>query len=388
MNEEIMICVFLWMSAIIIRVQSCTLPTDWDGEWHDSSDTTQDITFTLSDKYVVGWKHQIYSATITSWTCIADKASDNLLLFKSNQTTNVFGADHNVYRCLKWQKLTDYSYTYLIHANNESNAGDARVLVQTTTDVVNVSYACNPSQGLPTAVETVVMIKKDYILNATQNCPTPFLGSFNYTFNDGSTTYCDGTSVWDVCSDRTQMVVNYTLCSTQQFYSAGGVAYCAYSTSVGSNYYVTVINADTTVDFTTTHRFTCYAVTSFGGKVFASDNKGACGQSQTPTSKMSTGAGTLEFVAYETCHSFTSAAASESSSNIGIIAGAVVGVIVIAVAVTVGIVIYKKYKAKINPREHSDEEKVQPPDPAVTPRDATVIEPPADKPNTLPPLQK
>ncbi|XP_062571983.1 uncharacterized protein LOC134233939, partial [Saccostrea cucullata] len=289
--------------------------------------------------------------------------------------------------CIKWQKLTDYSYTYLIHANIETNAGDARVLVQATTDTVNISYACNPSQGLPTTVETVVIVKKDYIQNATQNCPTPFLGSFNYTFNDGSTTYCDGTSVWDVCSDRTQMVVNYTLCSTQQFYSSGGVGYCAYSTSVGSTYYVTVINADTSVDFSSTYRFTCYAVTTSGGKVVASDNKGACGQSQSPTTKMSTGAGTLEFVSYETCP-FTSPTSSESSSNIGIIAGAVGAVLGIAIIAAVGIVIYKKFKPKINPREQSDEEKVQPPDPAVTPRDATVIEPPSDKPNTLPPLQK
>ena len=59
-----------------------------------------------------------------------------------------------------------------------------------------------------------------YIQNATQYCPTPFLGSFNYSLNDGSSTFCDGTSMWDVCTDRTQMVVNYTLCSTKQFYSS------------------------------------------------------------------------------------------------------------------------------------------------------------------------
>ncbi|XP_062567925.1 uncharacterized protein LOC134230166 [Saccostrea cucullata] len=384
MKEEI-ICVFLWISTIIIRVQGCTLPVDWDGEWHDSSDTTQDITFTLSDKYVVGWKHQIYSDTITSWTCVADKASDNLLLFKSNQTTAVFGENHNAYRCIKWQKLTDYSYTYLIHANNETNAGDARVLVQSTTDTVNISYACNPSEGLPTAVETVVMVKKDYIQNAAQNCPPQFLGSFNYTFNDGSTTYCDGTSVWDVCSDRTQMVVNYTLCSTQQFYSTHGVAYCAYSTSVGSTYYVTVINADTSVDFSSTYRFTCYAVTTSGGKVFASDNKGACGQNQSPTTKMSTGAGKLEFVAY----AFTSPAASESSSNIGIIAGGSVGAVIVTCIVIVAVVIcaYKKSKRGVESPATSVYFSV---DQAVTStsRDATVIEPPPDKPNTLPPLQK
>uniref|UniRef100_K1QKA6 Uncharacterized protein n=1 Tax=Magallana gigas TaxID=29159 RepID=K1QKA6_MAGGI len=85
-------------------------------------------------------------------------------------------------------------------------------------------------------------------------------------------------------------------------------------------------------------------------------------------------------------NSFTSDSAPESSSSIGLIAGAVAGVLVIAVAVAVGIVLYKKHKARIKPNEHSDEEKVQPPEPSVTPRDATEIEPP--KSNRLPPLAK
>ncbi|XP_056011731.1 uncharacterized protein LOC125681012 [Ostrea edulis] len=347
MGEETCRHVVLWIAASIVGAYSCTLPTQWDGEWHDSSETTKDITFTLSDNYVEGWSHQIYSTAVTSWTCIADDSSSNLLLFKSNQTVDVFGALHNVYRCMKWEKLTDYSYTYSIYANIEDNAGSKRVLLLPTTDTVNIINGCDPSLGLPSAIETVVLIKKGYIQNATQNCPTPLLGRFNYTFNDSSTIYCDGNSVWDVCSDQTQMVVNYTLCSTTQFYSTSGVAYCAYSASVGSNYYVTVVNTDTTVDFTSTFRFTCYAVTTSGDKVYASDNKGACGQNQTPQDKMSTGAGTLTFTSYgKACPFISGSSASESSSNLGLIAGIVAAVLVIAVAVVVGIVLHKKCTAR------------------------------------------
>ena len=114
----------------------------------------------------------------------------------------------------------------------------------------------------------------------------------------------------------------------------GGVAYCVYSTSVGRNHYVTVVNADCTVDFSTTFRFTCYvghlwtfslvtaiflicfsvtfitwylfhfvsftgqAVTTSGRYVLASDNKGACVQDQTPQKKSATGTGTLTFSSY------------------------------------------------------------------------------------------
>nr|XP_022325138.1 uncharacterized protein LOC111125514 isoform X4 [Crassostrea virginica] len=118
-------------------------------------------------------------------------------------------------------------------------------------------------------------------------------------------------------TDRTQMVVNYALCSTKHFYSNGGVAYCVYSTSVDSNYYVTVVNADSTVDFSTTFRFTCYAMTTSGGYVLASDNKGACVQDQTPHNKSATGTGTLTFSSNDKC-----TIPSESSSvNTVLIAG-------------------------------------------------------------------
>nr|XP_022325137.1 uncharacterized protein LOC111125514 isoform X3 [Crassostrea virginica] len=139
--------------------------------------------------------------------------------------------------------------------------------------------------------------------------------SFIYSFNNGLSTSCDCTSMW--VTDRTQMVVNYALCSTKHFYSNGGVAYCVYSTSVDSNYYVTVVNADSTVDFSTTFRFTCYAMTTSGGYVLASDNKGACVQDQTPHNKSATGTGTLTFSSNDKC-----TIPSESSSvNTVLIAG-------------------------------------------------------------------
>ena len=36
---------------------------------------------------------------------------------RSNQTVNVFGALQRLYRCIKWEKLTNFSYSYLIYAS-------------------------------------------------------------------------------------------------------------------------------------------------------------------------------------------------------------------------------------------------------------------------------
>ena len=133
------------ISSVITGVESCSLPVEWDGEWHDSSDTERDITFTRSSSYVEGWKHTTLSQDIASWTCVDQDTSNNLLLFKlikllflcifiqqyveytnsimfhfhfrSNQTVDIFGTPHRLYRCIKWEKLTDFSYSYLIYAS-------------------------------------------------------------------------------------------------------------------------------------------------------------------------------------------------------------------------------------------------------------------------------
>lgn len=40
-----------------------------------------------------------------------------LFRLRSNQTADIFGAPHDIYRCIKWGKLTEYSYSYLIYAS-------------------------------------------------------------------------------------------------------------------------------------------------------------------------------------------------------------------------------------------------------------------------------
>lgn len=42
----------------------------------------------------------------------------------------------------------------------ESNAQSKRVLILPTNTVADTSSGCNPSNGIPSAIETVVLIKK------------------------------------------------------------------------------------------------------------------------------------------------------------------------------------------------------------------------------------
>lgn len=81
-NKPIFFCIQRQCHMCITGVSGCTLPADWDGVWHDSSDSTRDITFTRSSSSAVGWGVTVYSSTITSWTCVDEDTSNNLFLFQ------------------------------------------------------------------------------------------------------------------------------------------------------------------------------------------------------------------------------------------------------------------------------------------------------------------
>nr|XP_019921516.2 uncharacterized protein LOC105325274 isoform X4 [Crassostrea gigas] len=326
---------------------ACTFPTTWDGTWYDSSLTAADVTFNKASLQVTsGWTITAYSSTVSTWTCVDHDSSSNLILFKGDQHVNLFSSLQNAFRCLKYTKMSDGKYIYYVYADIQVNANNARVHIEShdpsvTTYTISSTY-CNPSD-LSTE-EYAVLVQASQTSAAKVYFPTPFLGTFAYTHNDGSSTTCGSGSVWDVCTDRQIMTVNYTQCATKQFFSTGGESYCVYYTSSGSTYYTTVLNTDSTVDFSTTYRFTCYAVTSSGSTVYASDSKGQCERSQSPTTKQSDGTGTMVFTPYVTCPFTTDEPASASS--LGLIIAIVVVLLLLIIAVIVGFILYKKFKGQ------------------------------------------
>lgn len=125
----------------------------------------------------------------------------------------------------------------------------------------------------------------------------PLLGKFTYQHNDGSSVTCTSSSDVRVCPDWTTMAFNYSLCATTQAFSRrfkhikqkqkmkknvqsldytlfdymlthitgmssfvlteDGVVHCLHTVTVGSTYYLTVLNPGP-VDDSLYHRFTCY----------------------------------------------------------------------------------------------------------------------------------
>ena len=66
----------------------------------------------------------------------------------------------------------------------------------------------------------IIIFLSGSIANNTITCPIPFLGVFGYTYDTGSGNLCyANNSYLDVCSEKTTMMWNYTLCSQIQAYS-------------------------------------------------------------------------------------------------------------------------------------------------------------------------
>lgn len=124
---------------------SCVLPLHWDGKWYDSGNgniTFENSTSTISS----GWSLTTHGSTLNSWTCLASNSTGNLLLFRyvvfhifcvfqillkkmkctsfasdffyacfrANSFVESSGVPQNVFKCIKWQRITDNSYIYHI----------------------------------------------------------------------------------------------------------------------------------------------------------------------------------------------------------------------------------------------------------------------------------
>ncbi|XP_061164536.1 uncharacterized protein LOC133173571 [Saccostrea echinata] len=283
---------------------SCTLPTQWIGDWYDSFYGQ----LTFSGTSLAGWKLTSYSSIISSWSCVAEDTSNNYLLFLGDQRVDLFGTQQNMFRCIKWKKITDNSYYYYARADVEANANNARVKVEFHNPSVtswNAASYCNPSSG-PGPEEYHVLLKKGSELLTKQWCPIPLLGTFRYIHNDGSTDVCSADSQMNVCPSWTTIYFDYTKCSNTQAFSQEGIVYCVNTVQNGDVYYTTLYNPGV-VDNSLYHRFTCYSLSESSSSFYVSDSPGICEAGQAPSTKASDGSGLLTLNRTYSCHVETNA---------------------------------------------------------------------------------
>ncbi|VDI24872.1 Hypothetical predicted protein [Mytilus galloprovincialis] len=186
-------------------------------------------------------------------------------------------------------------------------------------------------------------------------CPDSFLGTFNYTYDTGSGNLCAASSGLDVCTDKSTMTFDYSLCSEIQAYSAGGIVNCLYSSTSGSATLLHVFNLDSTTDESTYYRFTCYihvlysqsAINNLQLMKYPQD----CHYGQNATNVNATG-GNLVLTAESICVPETVAAAS-----IGIYIAIVILLLIIIIAIIFAIYMWKKKKEEEKRKKLEEEER-------------------------------
>lgn len=385
LNLQIIFIVFLYIAKID---GTCTLPALLDGNWWDSRTAT--VAITQSTGAISGWSFTAYSVTRSAFTCVESDSS--YWLFKADDRVQAFGPYYFGYFCVRYTKITDYSYYYYLDSNTEAEAANLRITMieETASASATISSTCSPTSG-PSTEEFHVLVKENQQANVKQWFPDALLGVYEYSVTDSSTTTCGTGSVWDGCTNRTTVNFNYTQCSTTMFDSTTGELYATYYVTSGSTNYVILLNGDSS----TSTRFTCLAVSGTD----VSSNPGSCEAGQTATSRTSdANSVTISLTAYETCPFTTSPDESPTTSNAGIIAGVVVLLIIVIAVVIVGI-FYYKYKTKRFPWQKSkvengsEENAEKPPPPGmvvepISPRMAVDVHIAEEKKHALPPLSK
>ncbi|XP_021351250.1 neurogenic locus notch homolog protein 1-like [Mizuhopecten yessoensis] len=321
--------------------RACILPVVWDNKWWDSQHDN-DVTFSFSSSQISGWSVTVTSSTITSWTCVIEDTTQDIFIFKSDVNVTFSGTTYSAFLCMKWTKVTDYSYFYYLYTDINSNANSFRVFLEdSTTTMGDVTTYCAASSP-PNNEEFHMLVKQGYETNSKQTCTTPFLGTFTYQYNDGSSTSCGTGSEWDVCSDTSMMTFNYSKCSTNVAFTQEGQLYCVNSLISSSVYYQSAINLGA-VDNANYFRFSCFAVTSQGSDIQTSVQHGSCDRSQVPTTVPSGGAkATLTATVTCTVSTGSSTTGSDTSIALGTVVGAAIGALSLLVLVAVAAFLVKK----------------------------------------------
>ncbi|KAL4230222.1 hypothetical protein ACF0H5_010607 [Mactra antiquata] len=329
----------------------CTFSSSFAGStWLDNTRGT--LVFT--DTQISGWTVNVLNQQINSWNCY-DNSSSSRLVLKSATQVLYSTISIDVYACLTLTKVTDVSYTYVQQQVQVPDAGYDRLLFSNSASV-SLSAICDTSASIPT-LEFHVLVKQGNFIaisvgaSAAISFPNKLLRTSDYEYKESDgTVACNGTvDRLDMCTDNTQLSVNYSTCPQQIAYTAGGRAWCVAKKSLSGYQCAVVMNQDDTISGTAT-QFACLC--SNGKKISVVSNN--CTSNQEPTA-YPTAADGVSVIGYlldittvfENCAPVSDGdgdTASSSSSNVGLIAGIVVVLIIIIIIIVICVILYKRGK--------------------------------------------
>ncbi|VDH94136.1 Hypothetical predicted protein [Mytilus galloprovincialis] len=265
------------------------------------------------------------SGSTSNFTCYLNSGDRYIVKTTETVVATLSGGQGNYYYylCMTITQITSHSFYYYIQAAVDNNG--ERTVAKLSSETPGVNDICTTT-AVPTEIFQV-MVHKDYASSAVQQCATPFLGNFKFTFEDTISETSTG---------------NITACDTLN------TANVSYATGA-SNALKVAFSAQ-------------YDSTN----VTASQRIRMCHVGQTATSKPSdtanlypesaaTSGGLLHLTPY------LPTTDSSDSSNTGVIIAIVVILLLLIIAVVAGILFYKfYYKPKQDEKKRLIEEQKKP----------------------------
>lgn len=320
----------------------CTFPTDMVGRWHVSDfggAVIQRKTLT-TEKSVVNFGTRIFECTV--------KENNRYLL--TSDVFNFYGSPFQLGLCWEFQKVSETQYIYYAAMDVLPNTPNTRILFRLNPANFNITEDCQFKSNYDPWQARVFL--KNGALSISQ-CPLIMQANFTYTCDFGNGNQCTGNTSLDVCSDVTSMEFDYSLCSTEQGYSATGSLTCVHQEQFNELVYLIVFNNDIDApDEVTRFRFTCYVMQQQKGGLHAiqmTQYPQACLDKlyQTPYRVVRPGAHLqLQRSSKDFCTGRRQGKGQSVDSVVSAVAaiGAVFGTIVLSLSIVIGVKLYHKFK--------------------------------------------
>ncbi|XP_056012090.1 uncharacterized protein LOC125680492 isoform X2 [Ostrea edulis] len=234
------------------------------------------------------------SVNSLDWECIVQ--SDRTYLFRSTETSFVFGGNIRGFICLEFWRVSATKY-YYFHKTAISSTNQDHVLGRFDDSIPTTEEACTESYNS----SYFITITKDGSVedgSSEATCATDLLNEFSLVTisqHDDSSS-CENNTM-DGCFSKTQMSFSYhSSCTANHKFSVGGFWTCLRSITSNGYTYVSLWNNDTAVtssyinpyQYTTgqTYRVACLVVKGTNATLFP---KMCSDSTQTPSSVSSPG---------------------------------------------------------------------------------------------------
>ncbi|XP_069129004.1 uncharacterized protein [Argopecten irradians] len=282
-SQEIVI--YLLIQWIKPSDAACNFPDEITGVWYSADKGALSFNSTMIDNYPI-----FMSYSVNSLDFVCEQNEGYKYLLKSTTTTLVFGSYIYGYICIELKRISPYKYYYYLGTTVEQTVNE-HVYGRVAAVTVTMTDVCNRAE--PYEDSSFIMLVKDghaFSSFGEASCTGLLANYGSVTVKDyTATTTCTGSSSVG-CTDRTRQQFTYASCATSMMFSSDGLFMCMRAITYGDYIYLSLWNNDTTVDDSTTFRFTCMAISESGGVANVTMHPRYCKDaSQTATSVPSPG---------------------------------------------------------------------------------------------------